>query len=108
MNISVASLSTKFATRQNGAMARERVLLEILANAPGPITLDFQGIEPTPSFADEFVGRLAAELGATEFQARIRFANLDESATLLLRAVVAKRLGGGSPTRSHRRVPAPA
>jgi hypothetical protein len=91
MNVRIDSISRKFATRENGAHARQAILLA-LSKAEGAVTLDFEGIEPTPSFADEFVGRLAEELGSNEFRARVRFINLEESTRLLLQTVITKRL----------------
>jgi len=98
--IKVHSLSEKFATRESGAAARELVLRQ-LSLVDHPVTLDFEGIEPTPSFADEFVGRLAEELGEECFHKRVRFVNLKDPARLLLQNVVTKRLRSGTePSRN--------
>jgi hypothetical protein len=91
MNINVSSISKRFSTRESGAAARLTVLHK-LSSTRGAITLNFAGIEPTPSFADEFVGRLAEELGEANFRGRIRFENLAQSTRLLLQTVVTKRL----------------
>jgi hypothetical protein len=101
MNINVSSISRKFSTRQSGAAARLSVLHK-LSSARGPVTLDFGRNELTPSFADEFVGRLAEALGEAAFRDRVRFVNLSESAKLLLRTVTTKRLRNAS-ARAQRR-----
>lgn len=96
----VNRLSNKFSTREGGAAARELVLRQLSLDE-GPVTLDFEDIEPTPSFADEFVGRLAEELGADCFHRRVRLVNLKQSARALLQNVVTKRLRiGNDPSRS--------
>jgi hypothetical protein len=99
--IKVQSLAEKFATRESGAAARELVLQQLSQAGDAPVSLDFEGIEPTPSFADEFVGRLAEELGEECFRKRVRFVNLREPARTLLQNVVTKRLrAGNDPSRS--------
>lgn len=45
--------------------------------------MDFAGVEPTRSFVDEFIGRLAEALGEECFLNRVRLVNLTESARML-------------------------
>lgn len=89
--VRVDSITHKFSTRESGASARA-ALTQRLREGSDAITLDFIGVEPSPSFADEFIGRLAEEMGAREFRGRLHFANLTEPVQFLLRTVVNKRL----------------
>ena len=91
MNVRVDAITQRFSTRESGAAARQAVL-RALQGERGRLILDFEGVEPSPSFADEFVGRLAEELGERAFRMHVGFANLDEATQLLLQTVVARRL----------------
>jgi len=77
-------------TREAGARARSSVLsaMEIAA----VVTLDFTDARPSPSFADELVGGLAAKLGREVFLRRVRIVGLDAAVRPLLNHVVATRL----------------
>jgi STAS-like domain of unknown function (DUF4325) len=88
-------------TREAGARARIGVLnaMEIAA----VVTLDFTDARPTPSFADELVGGLAAKLGREVFLRRVRIVGIDAAVRPLLNHVVATRLkqsqtASGNPT----------
>lgn len=78
------------ATRSDGRLARQaaqQALEEVAV-----VVLDFRDLRVTPSFADELVGRLAAELGAETFRARVRAENLNDTTRVLLRHAVRRRL----------------
>ena len=55
------------------------------------IALDFQGQNPSPSFADQFVGGLVARLGLPEFRRRVKLQNLAAPAQALMRHVILSR-----------------
>jgi hypothetical protein len=81
------------ATRESGALARERVL-RVLANH-AQVVLDFSNASfVTPSFADELVGRLAEALGEAEFRRRVELTNVDQQIRPLIRQVLVGRLRG--------------
>ncbi|MGY4828207.1 STAS-like domain-containing protein [Sphaerotilaceae bacterium SBD11-9] len=54
------------------------------------VEIDFAGVSLTPSFADEFVGGIAASLGSSEFLARIKLSNVSEDSKSLIRYVMAR------------------
>jgi hypothetical protein len=78
------------ATRESGQLARETALKRL--ESEGSLVLDFTDAHPTPSFADEFIGRLAEVLGASKFRASIRIEGADAEARPLLQQVIARRL----------------
>jgi STAS-like domain of unknown function (DUF4325) len=77
-------------TREAGARARVRVLSTMETAAV--VTLDFTDARPSPSFADELVGGLAAKLGREVFLRRVRIVSIDAAVRPLLNHVVATRL----------------
>ena len=77
-------------TREAGARARVRVLSAMESTAV--VTLDFTDARPSPSFADELVGGLAAKLGREVFLRRVRIVSIDAAVRPLLNHVVATRL----------------
>jgi hypothetical protein len=81
---------SSLATRESGAVARALVL-ERLQKASS-IVIDFTGAHPTPSFADEFLGRLAESLGETQFRASIKVQGADAETRPLLQQVIMRRL----------------
>ena len=89
-NFAVATAFRSVATRESGALARKAVL-QALEEHP-VVTLDFTGAHPTPSFADELVGRLAEALGEAAFRQRVRFVGYGPAERLLLNQVVLRRL----------------
>lgn len=81
------------ATRENGAIARARVLAALESHTD--VVLDFCNAGfLTPSFVDELVGRLAAALGETAFRSRVELRNVDVSIRPLIRQVLMGRLRG--------------
>jgi hypothetical protein len=85
----------EFATRPEGIRART-ILLQRLQEAD-EIELDFSGVSVTPSFADECVGRLAAQLGKDEFNRRVRFTNVPAEIDSLLKLVIMRQLSSRTP-----------
>lgn len=79
----------KLATRPNGVEARTYVLSVLHSHAS--VELDFLGVTPTPSFADECIGILCRTLGWDEFKKRIRLSNVPEESKSLIKHVVHKR-----------------
>jgi len=81
------------ATRESGAKARAAVLSALEVHET--VTLDFTGAHPSPSFADELVGRLASALGESCFRTKIRIVGADDAERVLLNQVVSRRLERG-------------
>lgn len=77
------------ATRPNGLSARE-LLKHDLARVD-QVEVDLDGVLLTPSFADEFLGVLLAEIGEVAFRRRVRILNVPDTARSLLRQVLARR-----------------
>jgi hypothetical protein len=93
MRLSEFKIAAEFSplgTRENGAKAREEVLRALEAHSR--VTLDFTDAHPSPSFADELVGKLAAILGQIAFKQRIFLTGVGPSERSLLQHVVMKRL----------------
>lgn len=55
------------------------------------VTLDFQGVSLTPSFADEFLGMTIQRLGRDQFKRRVTMVNVSESAKVLIRHILNAR-----------------
>jgi hypothetical protein len=77
------------ATRPNGVAAREK--LKAALSASGSVIVDMHDIVLTPSFADEFLGVLLAQLGDEEFRRSVRIENVPPTAASLLRTVLHRR-----------------
>ena len=77
-------------TRESGASARISVLGALESGAS--VVLDFTDARPSPSFADELVGGLAAKLGKEAFLRRVQIIGIDDAVRPLLNRVVATRL----------------
>ena len=78
-------------TRFVGREARERA--EAALEKGLDLVLDWRGVDMvSQSFADEFVGKLALEMGREEFKRRVRFANLDPAVASIVRYTLALRL----------------
>lgn len=94
MEIPVTSLKVadfqSLATRESGAQALALVIGLLDQNKQ--VDLDLDKVSMTPSFADEFVGKLAAQLGAIEFRTRLVLRNASPAMKLLIVQVVSKRL----------------
>ncbi len=55
------------------------------------IELDFCGVSPSPSFADQAVGGLVTKLGLDDFRLRVRFKNVSPDVSPLLRHVILRK-----------------
>lgn len=87
--VQVRDIAQNLSTRPVGVIARGR-LIELL-NDYSNIEVDFENISLTPSFADECIGRLAAEIGLDQFKSRVKLLNVSESTRPLVRHVVLTR-----------------
>jgi hypothetical protein len=78
-------------TRESGADVRT-LIANIMANNPGPIILDFEGLGIiSSSFADEALGRLSDQLGKEEFNSRVRITGLNSVTRMILASVLEGR-----------------
>lgn len=89
----IASEFRSLTTRESGASARTIVFRALESGAS--VILDFTDARPSPSFADELVGGLAAKLGKEAFLRRVRIIGIDEAVRPLLNRIVATRLKQG-------------
>jgi hypothetical protein len=85
----------KLATRPEGIGAREWVLQRLQENEH--LEIDFSGAVMTPSFAEEFIGKLASRLGEKEFFRRVKLSNTTNKAKSLLEFVIDQQIGKGVP-----------
>ena len=82
-------------TRQSGVFARVYTA-NLLNQSDALVVVDFAGIGiVSSSFADEFIAKLYVQLGAEVFNARIRLHGMNETNTVIIRSVLAQRLGAG-------------
>ena len=95
----------RLTTREAGRRARQFVL-DALKTCDS-VQIDMTGMNVSPSFADEFFGMLAAELGLNEFKNRVHLTNLSESAKTLIGHVVYRRATPQQTTREGLRIPIP-
>lgn len=78
-------------TRESGADARV-LIANIMANKPGLIILDFEGLGIiSSSFADEALGRLYVQVGKEEFNSRVRVTGLNSITRMILASVLERR-----------------
>lgn len=89
----LVSLGTKMATRPNGQAFLDDVMSAL--SAYETVVIDFRGQAPTPSFADQCIGGLAALLGLEPFKQRVKLKNVAESARPLIRHVILSRAARG-------------
>jgi hypothetical protein len=91
--IALKSESTGYGTRQAGRQLRNKALNLLEADKTLPLVIDWSGIPViSSSFADEFIGKLFAELGALTFSARIRNRGMEQLIASLLDKAIAQRL----------------
>ena len=88
------SEAADFVTRDIGKRLCERLLaLDASVRREALITIDATGITMmSPSFVDEFFGRIAAKLGIERFRSRIRMIGVDDELKPLINNVVRNRL----------------
>lgn len=65
------------------------MIAQMLSESEG-IEVDFDGHSLTPSFADEFIGGIAASLGLAEFRRRVRLKNIPDDSVPLVRHVLGR------------------
>lgn len=82
-------------TRPNGALARRKLHAEL--SHVDEVVVDLADIILTPSFADEFLGVLLAELGEQRFRRAIHIENVSATSRPLLRAVLGRRAAKPEP-----------
>lgn len=87
--LEVLSNSRQLETRPAGILVRQQVL-ELLTTHD-VVALDFCAVAGTPSFIDELVGGLIAELGEQGFRQKINLENISSSLAPLLRHVIATK-----------------
>ena len=81
-----------FPSRSSRPSGREaRAVVVGLLEAHEVVTLDFDQVPITPSFADELVGALVTTLGPRVFLQRIVLAGLSEDTDSLVQHVVKRR-----------------
>jgi len=79
----------RLATREAGKRGRQ-FILDALKTCDA-VQIDMTGMSVSPSFADEFLGKLAAELGLEEFANRVHLINVPEGASDLITHVIYRR-----------------
>jgi hypothetical protein len=87
--VSVRDIASELSTRTMAELARQK-LISILKEFEG-VEVDFDFISLTPSFADECIGRLAAEIGLVELKKRVKLFNVHESSKPLVKHVILRR-----------------
>ena len=83
----------RLSTRPEGILARDYVLERL--RECDKLEIDFSDVVMTPSFADEFIGKLSTRLGSAEFTRRVRLINTTPRLESLLRFVVAHQTRNG-------------
>lgn len=87
--VAVAERFAGMATRSVGDSALAETMR--LLSEVDSIELDFGGEDPSPSFADQFVGGLAQSLGFDDFRRRVKLKNVPPAAVPLLRFVISRK-----------------
>lgn len=85
----VCELLKDTASRENGAILRNQILLYLKTHDSLEIDLDHTRL--TPSFADEAFGLLYHHLSLKEFHQRIKFVHLSHTHKMLLLHVLGNR-----------------
>lgn len=94
--VHVALKKMKFGagTRQSGNFVRVYTA-NLLKETNAPIVVDFTDVGiVSSSFADEFIAKLYAQLGAEGFNRRIRLHGMNETNTVIVRHALAHRASG--------------
>jgi hypothetical protein len=95
----------RLATREGGRRARQ-FILDALKTCDS-VQIDMTGMYVSPSFADEFFGMLAAELGLEEYAHRVHLINIPDSAHDLIAHVVYRRGTKQQSTATGLQIPLP-
>jgi len=78
-------------TREVGERARQQVLQ--LISSGETVQIDFRkSARVTPSFVDEFIGKLVAEIGQEKFQSCVKIINISPDVESLIQVAIARRL----------------
>src|SRR5580693_6383454 len=89
----IVEIRNAFPIRSSRPSGREaRAFVMALLNEHDRVKLDFICVSLTPSFADELVGILAAELGRSDFEKRVILDGMSGDTAALIRHVVSRRL----------------
>lgn len=96
----------RLATREAGKRGRQ-FIIDALKTCDA-VEIDMTGMNVTPSFADEFFGMLAAELGLDEFAKRVHLVNVPEAARDLIAHVIYRRGTPQQSTAKGLQIPIPA
>ena len=89
--IKVSETFETLSSRAIGTEARE-MLLNKLQQERGKIVIDFDFTNISPSFADEFIGVLAQQLGREKFKGTVSMINVSISNQSILKHVINRRL----------------
>lgn len=95
----VGSLAPRTVTRPEGQICLDIISPELARNQL--VVLNFLGVEPTPSFADQCIGGLVTRLGLDGFKRQIKLTNVSDSAKPLIRYVILSRAPGGRLASKH-------
>jgi len=80
-------------TRQSGAGIRNEIM-NVLRQSNSIVVLDFKGVSVvSSSFADELIGKLAAECGLVTFMQRFKLVGMNETVQAITNRSVTQRLG---------------
>lgn len=93
-NVDIAQIASELTTRPVGAAARHQLLA--LLNEHTSLHIDFHHRSLTPSFADECIGQLAAQLGLEPFKHRVKLKNLAAASKPLVKHVILTRCHANS------------
>ena len=75
------------------AQRLRRKVQSLLPEIPGPLVLDFAGVQSaTSSFLDELLGRMAASLGADEFHRRVQVVEMEPLIRHMANVVIEQRI----------------
>ena len=90
----VAEETTGYGTRIAGSRVRNKIINYLhRVDTPSKINIDFRGISMiSSSFADEFIGKLLAELGFLRFTKIINLNNVSPSIESILNRSVSQRM----------------
>ena len=81
-------------TRQSGNIARVYTM-NLLNQNVASIVIDFSDVGiVSSSFADEYIAKLYKQLGSEVFNQRIRLHGMSETNNVIIRSVLAQRIGG--------------
>lgn len=89
----------EYSSRPNGVTAREMILGALASD--DAVVIDFADANVSPSFADEAIGVLAAELGMRAFNEKVRMRNVPPSSQNLIRLVIRDRVAERRKTASE-------